>query len=78
MNLYIIVCFNKGKKHCSEAFSNDIRLVLLLIVVIRSTDELWSLLHKILLLMLVLRGVIRHVHGRTISVLRHILFRLLL
>ena len=58
--------------------SDDIRLVLLLVVVIRGTYKLWSLLHMILLLMLVLRGVIRHVHGRTICVLGHVLFRLLL
>ena len=58
--------------------SDNIRLILLLIVVIRSPYELWSLMHKVLLLILVLRGVIRHVHGRTICVLRLILFRLLL
>ena len=52
--------------------SLDIRLVLLLIVVIRCTYKLWSLLH------MVLRGVIRHVHDRTICVMGLILFRLLL
>ena len=69
-----------GRKHISD----NIRLILLLIVDVlirRSTYELWSclLLHKVLLLMLVLRGVIRHVlYGRTVCLLWQILFRLLL